>query len=154
MPNIKHSCPSSRCQHGVTLGAELADTPKILYRTLHEILGPLVNRTQLLFQSNRAGPETALGKQKTRPDQGHNSLPVGTSTGSPGHRVADTPKIPRGQLLRQTPIRAPDIRAPSLPEERCPPFLGGLCHSTWGSHLGSQISQRLVCTGESVDYRS
>ena len=28
------------------------------------------------------------------------------------------------------------------------------CRSTWGSHLGSWIPQRLVCTGESVDYRS
>jgi hypothetical protein len=26
--------------------------------------------------------------------------------------------------------------------------------STWGSHLGSWIPPRLVCTGESVDYRS
>jgi hypothetical protein len=26
--------------------------------------------------------------------------------------------------------------------------------STWGSHFGSWISQRLVCAGESVDYRS
>jgi hypothetical protein len=25
---------------------------------------------------------------------------------------------------------------------------------TWGSHLGSQNPQRLVCTGESVEYRS
>jgi hypothetical protein len=39
--------------------------------------------TQLLFQSNRTGPETALGKQKTRPDQGHKSLLVCTSTRSP-----------------------------------------------------------------------
>jgi hypothetical protein len=30
---------------------------------------------------------------------------------------------------------------------------GGLCWSTWGSHHGSQIPQRLVCTGESVNYR-
>ena len=26
--------------------------------------------------------------------------------------------------------------------------------STWGSHLGCQTPQRLVCIGESVDYRS
>jgi hypothetical protein len=25
--------------------------------------------------------------------------------------------------------------------------------STWGSHLGSRIPQRLVCAGESVNYR-
>ena len=57
------------------------------------------------------------------------------------------------QLLGQTPFRAPDIQAPSLTEERCLSRLGGLCQSTWGSHLGSWIPQRLVCTGESVDYR-
>ena len=28
------------------------------------------------------------------------------------------------------------------------------CRSTWGSHLGSWTPRRLVCTGESVDYRS
>jgi hypothetical protein len=49
------------------------------------------------------------------------------------------------------PNQAPDIRAPSLPEERCP---GGLWRSTGGSHLGFRIPPRLVCRGESVDYRS
>jgi hypothetical protein len=39
-------------------------------------------------------------------------------------------------------------------EERCPPQLVGLCRSTWGSHLGSWIPQRLVCAEESVEYRS
>jgi hypothetical protein len=34
--------------------------------------------TQLLFQSNRSGPETALGEQKTQPDKVHKSIPVGT----------------------------------------------------------------------------
>ena len=29
--------------------------------------------TQLLFRSNRLGPEKALEKQETRPDQGHKS---------------------------------------------------------------------------------
>jgi hypothetical protein len=43
------------------------------------------------------------------------------------------------ELLRQTKFQAPDILAPSLPEERCPPRLGGLSHSIWGSHLGSLI---------------
>ena len=58
------------------------------------------------------------------------------------------------QLLEQTLFQAPDIWAPSLPEDRCPPHLGGPCWSTWGSHLGSRILQRLVCTGKSVYYRS
>jgi hypothetical protein len=56
------------------------------------------------------------------------------------------------QLLGQTPFRTPDIQA--LPCQRrgfCP---RGLCWSRWGSHLGSRIPQRLVCTGESVVYRS
>jgi hypothetical protein len=43
------------------------------------------------------------------------------------------------ELLRQTPFQASDIRAPSLPEERCPPHLGGL---SW-SHLFSWIPLRL-----------
>jgi hypothetical protein len=55
--------------------------------------------------------------------------------------------------LRQTLFRTPDILAPSLPEERCPPRPGGLCSSTRGSHLGSWIPLRLVCAGESVDYK-
>jgi hypothetical protein len=54
----------------------------------------------------------------------------------------------------ENPFRAPDIWAPSLPEQRCTPSPGGLWLSTWGSNLGSWIPQRLVCTGESVDYRS
>jgi hypothetical protein len=58
------------------------------------------------------------------------------------------------QLLKQMPFQAPDIWTPSLPEGRCPPCLGGLCRSIWGNHLGSRIPQRLVCTGESADYRS
>ena len=41
--------------------------------------------TQLLFQSNPSGPETALRKQKILPNQGHKSFPtrVGSSIGSP-----------------------------------------------------------------------
>jgi hypothetical protein len=76
------------------LGAELADTPKVPQRTLHEILGPPVSGTQLLFQSNLVGHETALEKQETRPDQGHKSLLVSASTGSPGHRVGRHPQGP------------------------------------------------------------
>jgi hypothetical protein len=57
------------------------------------------------------------------------------------------------QLLGQTLFRVLDIRAPSLPEERYPACPEGLCQSTWGSHLGSWIPQRLVCSDESVEYR-
>ena len=151
---LKRQVPSGGRQHRVTLGTELTDTPKLPYRTLHAILGPPVSRTQLLFQSNCSGPETALRKQETRPDQGHKALPVGASTRSPGCRVGGHPQFPRGQLLRQIPFLTPDIRAPSLPEEKCPPCPRGLCRSTSGRHLGSWIPLRLVCTGESVDYRS
>jgi hypothetical protein len=59
---------------------------------LHAILGPPVSGTQLLFQSNCTGPETALGKQETWPDQGHKFLSVGASTGSPGHKVGGHPQ--------------------------------------------------------------
>ena len=66
------------------LGNRVSRHPQGSERTLHAILGPPVSGTQLLFNSNSAGPEIALGKQKTRPDQGHKSLSAGTSTGSPG----------------------------------------------------------------------
>ena len=48
------------------------------------ILGPVVCGTQLLFQSSHVGPETALGKQRTQPDQGHGSVLVCATAGSPG----------------------------------------------------------------------
>jgi hypothetical protein len=112
-----------------------------------------VSRTQLQFQSNRTRPEIPLRKQKSRPDQGYKSLLVSASTGSPGLGVGGH-KVPRGQLLRQTLFWAPDIRAPSLTEERCLLHPGRLCWSTWGHHLGSWIPLRLGCAGESVDYRN
>ena len=65
------------------LGHGVCRHPQGSQKTLHGILRPLVSGTQLLFQSNHSGPEIALGKQKTRPDQGHKSLLVGSSTGSP-----------------------------------------------------------------------
>jgi hypothetical protein len=37
------------------------------------------------------GPESALGKQKTRPDQGHKSLQVQTSTRAPWAQSLRTP---------------------------------------------------------------
>jgi hypothetical protein len=42
----------------------------------------------------------------------------------------------------------PAIREVSAPPRRA------LQQSTWGSHCGTQIPQRLVCTGKSVYYRS
>jgi hypothetical protein len=54
-----------------------------------------VSGTQLLLQSNRGGPETALIREaKTQPDQGHKSLPVPPAPGSLGAESADTHKLP------------------------------------------------------------
>jgi hypothetical protein len=39
------------------------------------------------------------------------------------------------QLLAQTPFPAPDIQAPSLPEERYLPCPGGLCHGEPGGAI-------------------
>ena len=73
------------CGVGGHLQDPLEDSPHDL-RTTGEW-----NTTSVPIQS---GPETALGKQKTRPDQGHKSLPVGASTGSPGCRVGGHPQGP------------------------------------------------------------
>ena len=40
------------------LGLRVSGYPQGPQSTLHGILGPLVSGTQLLFQSNRAGPES------------------------------------------------------------------------------------------------
>jgi hypothetical protein len=133
------------------LGRRVSRHPQGPERTLHSILRPRVSGTQLLFHSNHAGPETALGKQKTRVTSPFWLAPA---PGHLGEESEDTPKVPRGQLLRQTPFWAPDIRAPSLPEERCPQSPGKFCQRTWRSHLGSWIPLRLVCASESIDYRS
>ena len=68
--------------------------PKVPWRTLHVILGPPVSRTQLLFQTNHAGAETALEKQENRHDQGHKSLLVSANTWSPGCKVSGHPQDP------------------------------------------------------------
>ena len=60
--------PSGQCQNLGILSRESTDTPKIPQRTLHGILGPLVSGTQLLFQSNRLGLETALIREAENPD--------------------------------------------------------------------------------------
>ena len=74
------------------LGLRVSRHPQGPERTFHTILGPPVSGTQLMFHSNCTGPETALEKQKTRPDQGHKPLPVGASTGSPGQGVGGHPQ--------------------------------------------------------------
>jgi hypothetical protein len=69
-------------------------------------------------------------------------------------KLTNSLKAGATELLRQAPFQDPDIREPSMPEERCPPQLGMLSWSICGSHLHSRILPRLVCTGESVDDRS
>jgi hypothetical protein len=59
------SSPSGRPQHRVTLGTELVDTLKVP-RALST--GPLLSGTQLLFQSNHTGPETALIREAENRD--------------------------------------------------------------------------------------
>jgi hypothetical protein len=56
------------------------------------------------------------------------------------------------QLLGQTPFQLQTSK--HLPHQRRGVHPGGFCLSRWGSHLGYQIPQRLVCEGESADYRS
>jgi hypothetical protein len=43
------------------LGHRVSVHPQGPERTLHSILGSLVSKTQPLFHSNHAGPDTALG---------------------------------------------------------------------------------------------
>jgi hypothetical protein len=64
------------------LGCRISGHPHNSQRTLHPILGSLVSETQLLFQSNLMGPETALGKQKTGLTRGTSPFQSGTA---PGH---------------------------------------------------------------------
>jgi hypothetical protein len=118
------------------------------------ILGPLVSGTQLLFQSNHTGPKTALRKQKTRPDQGHKSLPVGATTWSPWVWSRRSP--PRS--LEDSVYGRPCFRLQTsghLPCQRigvCPAQEGFAKHL--GEAFGSRTPLRIACTGESVDYRS
>jgi hypothetical protein len=67
-------------------------------KTLHMILGPLVSGAQLLFQSNRTGPETALIMEAENQAGPGSQVPSGQCQ----HRVtlglesSDTLKVPRG----------------------------------------------------------
>jgi hypothetical protein len=120
-------------QHQGTLGTESSDTPKV-YRTLHRILRPLVSGTQLLLQSNCAGPETALLREAENPGWTRVTSPTDSRQhwGTLGTDSADNPKVPTGipQDLRTSgewittcarrKVRKPDIWAPSLQEESLP----------------------------------
>jgi hypothetical protein len=71
--------------------------PQGTQSTLHGILGPLVSETQLLFQSNLEGPETALIRDAENLNWPGSQVP----SSRPKHQVtlgsesADTPKVPR-----------------------------------------------------------
>jgi hypothetical protein len=62
--------------------------------SLHMILGSLVSGTELLFQSNLEGPETALGKQKTGLTRGTSPCWSAPVPGHLGHRVGKDPHGP------------------------------------------------------------
>jgi hypothetical protein len=75
-----------------------------------------------------------------------------TASGTGGsHRASEAATFTCSRHPGTFPARG---EVSTLPEERCPPCPGGVCRSTWGSHLGFRIPLRLVCAGESVDYRS
>jgi hypothetical protein len=102
--------------------------------TLHGILEPLVSGTQLLFQSNPTGPETALIREAEKLDwpgsQDTSSRPMHRVT--LGTKLVDTPKVPRALSMdlrtsgkwnttsARRQIQMPDIWAPSLQEESLP----------------------------------
>ena len=71
--------------------------PQGLQSTLHGILGPLVSGTQLLFQSNHVGPETALIREAENPAWPGSQVPSGWPQDQVtlGTESADTPKVPR-----------------------------------------------------------
>jgi hypothetical protein len=62
---------------------ESADTCKDLHRIRHGILRPLVSGTQLLLQSNRSGPETALIKEAGNSARYGAQVPSGLPTAAP-----------------------------------------------------------------------
>ena len=71
--------------------------PQGLQSTLHGISGPLVSGTQLLFQSNRTGPETALIREAEKVDWPGSQVPSGLRQHlvNEGMESADIPKVPR-----------------------------------------------------------
>jgi hypothetical protein len=130
--------PSSRCQHWVTLGVESADTPQSLedspcdLRTTGEW-----NTTSVPIQSR--GTWDSIREAENLPDQGHKSLPVGISTGSPWARSWWA--SPRSLEDSPWDLRTTDQTAPNFSKET--PLLGTLTHP--GSlTTGSQDKRSLV----------
>jgi hypothetical protein len=80
------------------LGCWVAGHPKGPQRILYGILGPLVSGAQLLFQSNLAGPETALIREAENLAWPGSQVPSSQHQHQVtlGAKLADTPKVPRG----------------------------------------------------------
>jgi hypothetical protein len=94
------SVPSVGRQHQGTLGTDSEDNLQGPQRTLHGILQSLMSGTQLLLQSNRAGPETALIREAENPAWPESQVPSGQcqNLGILSRESTDTPKIPQRTL--------------------------------------------------------
>ena len=73
------------------IGSVISQNPQGPQRSLHTILGSLVSGTQHRFQSNRMGPETAVGKQKTGLTRGTSPFWSVPAPGHLGTESVDTP---------------------------------------------------------------
>jgi hypothetical protein len=116
------------------LGRRVCRHPQGLHRTLHGILRPLVSGTQLLLQSNHAGPETALIREAENTALPGSQVPSGPHQylGTLGRESSDTTRSPQdsprdhrtsGEWITNSAMRqfrTPDIWAPSLQEESLP----------------------------------
>ena len=112
------------------MGAELADTPTFLEDFPHNLrTSGEWSTTSVPIQLHGTWDSIREAENPAWPGS---QIPSGQRQhlDTLGADSADTPKAPRGQLPRQTLFLAPDIRVPSLPEERCPP---GLEEFAWAS---------------------
>jgi hypothetical protein len=83
------------------LGHRVCGYPQGPHRTIHKILRPLVSGTQLLLQSNRAGPETALIREAENPAWSESQVPSTPRQhwGTLGPESVDTPEVPTGASM-------------------------------------------------------
>ena len=126
--------PSGPLQHWGSWPGESLDTHKDPHRIPHRILRPLVSGTQLLLQSNRSGPETALIKEGDNPAWSGAQVPSGSlqQWSSLCAEFLDTPKVLTGPSWdlktsdewNTTParrqFRTTDIWTPAMQEESLP----------------------------------
>jgi hypothetical protein len=83
------------------LGSRVSGHLQGTHRILQGILGPLVSGTQLLLQSNHAGPETALIREAENPARSGGRVPSGPHQhqGTLGMESEDTRKVPTGHSM-------------------------------------------------------